>query len=171
MVAFSIDRLGRDDAEAYRALRLEGLMRHPQAFGASHDDEAILSVEQFAGRVEDALIFGARSSVDLSLIGTMAIRIPTAEKLRHKALLWGVYVRPEARGLGVGAALLSHVLDHAATLVEEVTLVVGADNAPAFAMYCRAGFEQYGLEKRALKLGDSYVDERLMALDVTGRRS
>lgn len=69
----------------------------------------------------------------------------------------------------MGAALLAQVLDFASTKVEEVTLLVGAENASALAMYRRAGFIEYGLERRALKIDDRYYDERLMAVDVVGR--
>lgn len=169
MADFSINRLRGGDAECYRELRLEGLLNNPQAFGASWADEARQDVERFAHKLEEGLIFGARSKGDFRLIGSAAIRIPTADKLKHKATLWGVYVRPEARGLGLGAALLTYVLDFAFTRVEEVTLVVGAENVSALAMYRRAGFTEYGLERRALKIDDCYYDERLMTVDVIGR--
>lgn len=35
MTEFTIDRLTTGDAEAYRDIRLEGLQRNPEAFGAS----------------------------------------------------------------------------------------------------------------------------------------
>lgn len=169
MAYFSVNRLRGRDAQSYRELRLEGLLHEPKAFGASWADEASQDVHRFAQRLEDGLIFGARAHGDSRLIGSAAIQIPTADKLKHKAALWGVYVRPEARRLGAGTALLTYVLDFASTRVEEVTLVVGADNASALAMYRRAGFTEYGLERRALKIDDRYYDERLMAVDVTGR--
>lgn len=48
--------------------------------------------------------------------------------------------------------------------VEEVRLTVVATNTAAVRQYTRAGFNQYGLERRALKIGDDYHDEVLMAL-------
>ena len=49
-------------------------------------------------------------------------------------------------------------------IVEEVRLTIVATNTAAIRLYERAGFEQYGLERRALKIGDDYHDEVLMAL-------
>jgi ribosomal protein S18 acetylase RimI-like enzyme len=164
MAQFTIVRLRGIDAEEYRELRLEGLLQNPDAFGASWNDEVNQSIEQFAQRIENGAIFGARLKTDATLIGTAGIRVPTGDKLKHKAALWGVYVQPRTRELGVGSSLLAHALDYASSLVEEVTLIVGCENRPALTMYRRAGFEQYGLEKRALKLGDAYVDEMLMSL-------
>jgi RimJ/RimL family protein N-acetyltransferase len=45
-------------------------------------------------------------------------------------------------------------------------LTVVASNAAACRLYRAAGFEQYGLERRALKIGDTYYDEALMALSL-----
>jgi RimJ/RimL family protein N-acetyltransferase len=48
--------------------------------------------------------------------------------------------------------------------VEQVQLAVMTANAPARALYVSAGFEVFGLERRALKVGDRYVDEEHMVL-------
>jgi RimJ/RimL family protein N-acetyltransferase len=90
--------------------------------------------------------------------------VNSAAKLRHKGILWGMYVRPQARGSGLAAALVQRVIAHGQTLVEEICVTVVASNAAAHRLYCTAGFEQYGLERRALKIGDAYYDEVLMAL-------
>lgn len=161
---FTIARLGSAQARDYRDLRLDGLARHPEAFGASWEDEAARTVEQFAERLGQGTVFGARSEGRPGLIGAVGLRVPQGEKTRHKGIVWGMYVRPQARRIGVGEALLAHALDHAATLVEEVILTVEASNRAALDLYRRAGFEQYGLEKRALKIGEDYRDEALMAL-------
>ncbi len=78
-----------------------------------------------------------------------------------------MFVRPEAQGTGLGTALVAQVIEHAAQVVEEVRLTVVASNTAAVRLYARAGFEQYGLERRALKVGDRYYDELLMALALT----
>ncbi len=41
-----------------------------------------------------------------------------------------------------------------------------AGNAPAQCLYKRMGFQVYGTERRALKVGDRFYDEELMALDL-----
>jgi len=162
MTNFTIDRLTSADAAAFRDIRLEGLQRNPEAFGASLEDESGQPIEHFAGSLQNGMVFGAWSATDRRLLAVMGLRIPTATKLRHKATLWGVYARPEARGLGVASALLDHVLTHAEPLVEGILLTVGAENHAAIRLYSRAGFTQYGLERRALKIGDIYHDEMLM---------
>ena len=94
-------------------------------------------------------------------------RVRDAVKLQHKGVLWGMYVRPGARGTGLAAALVQQVVEHARTRVEEVCLTVVTSNASARRLYNAAGFKEYGLERRALKVGSEYYDEVLIALPLT----
>jgi RimJ/RimL family protein N-acetyltransferase len=108
-------------------------------------------------------VFGGRRD-DGALMGVAGLHVPDGAKTRHKGVLWGMFVRPEARGTGLAAALLARVIEHAAGMVEEVQLTVVASNAAAVRLYARTGFREYGLERRALKLDGRYYDEVLMAL-------
>lgn len=160
----TINKLSASDAEDYRDLRLEGLSAHPEAFGASWEDEAVLSVEDFAERLQMNIVFGARRTDTRALVGAVGLRIPAASKTRHKGAIWGMYVRPEARVSGVGAALIKQASDYARPVVKEIKIIVGVSNTAAHRLYTKMGFEQYGLERRALKIGQTYYDEVLMAL-------
>jgi RimJ/RimL family protein N-acetyltransferase len=160
---FKVRRLGTLDAASYRELRLEGLKNNPEAFGASWEDESVRPDPWWTERLEANAVFGGW--IDGSpLLGVAGFRMHAAAKLRHKGILWGMYVRPAARGTGLAAALVQRVIEHAEPLVEEIRLTVVASNAVGHRLYSRAGFEQYGLERRALKVGDDYHDEVLMAL-------
>ena len=141
----------------YRELRLEGMKGHPEAFGSSWEDEADKPVSWWAERLERNTVFGGWVNSS-SLVGVACFSVQDAAKLRHKGVLWGMYVRPEARGTGLAAALVQQVVAHAGTLVEEVLLTVVALNAAARRLYVAAGFEEYGLELRALKVGSEYYD-------------
>ena len=159
--ALPLRRLAGPDAALYRELRLEGLRDHPEAFGAAWEDEASRPLGWFAERLACHAVFAAGGP---ALVGVAGLLVPEAAKLRHKGTLWGMFVRPQARGTGLAAALLARVLEHAAQNVEEVRLTVVASNTAAIRLYTRAGFAPYGLERRALKVGDRYHDELLMAL-------
>ena len=93
-------RLAAPDAASYRELRLEGLRRHPEAFSSSWEDESSRSLDWFAGRLEDNAIFGASSAVDPTLAGVVGLHVLEAVKLRHKGVLWGMFVQPEHQGTG-----------------------------------------------------------------------
>jgi len=156
----AVRQLGPDDAACYRAIRLEALERHPESFGASLDAEAAQPAEWFADRLQRNAIFGAWGRGDL--LGIAGFRAHAAAKLSHKGMLWGVYVRPAARGAGTARRLVERVIEHARTQVELLQLTVVSTNERARRLYGDLGFTEYGLEKHGLKYAGVYVDEVLM---------
>lgn len=162
---FEVRRLSPSDAAAYRDLRLAGLEAHPEAFGASWEEEAAHSLAWFEDRLDRNVIFGGGQAA-AALTGAVGFYVPDGAKQRHKGTLWGMFIKPEARGTGLGSSLVARVLEHARQTVEEVRLTVVATNAAAIRLYERVGFERYGLEQRALKIGNDYHDEVLMALSL-----
>lgn len=158
-------RLGVSDAEAFRELRLKGLRDHPEAFGASWEEESEKPLSWFAERLTGNVVL-AGCADDGRLLGIAAFGIRQSLKMRHKGFLWGMYVRPEARGSGLAAALVEGVLREALGAVEEVQLAVITSNEKAIRLYTRLGFRQYGLEKRALKVDGRAYDELLMACPI-----
>ncbi|SAK91293.1 acetyltransferase [Caballeronia arationis] len=161
--SFTLRRLTPADVAAYRDIRLEGLRLHPDGFGASWDDETIQPLAWFEARIADHAVFGGWLG-DGTLAGIAGLLVPAGAKLRHKGTLWGMYVRPAARGTGMAAAIVERVLDHARGVVEEVQLVVAPDNEAAIRLYRAAGFEQFAREPRALKIDGIYHDSLLMTL-------
>ena len=161
--SFKIRQLRASDAPAYRELRLEGLRDHPEAFGASWEDEEGRELSTFVDRINSNVIFGGWSE-NSTLAGAVAYAVPTAQKVSHKGIIWGMYVRPDAQGTGLAANLTSRIIEHARSRIEVLQLSVVASNLAAIRLYKRLGFSQYGLEERALKIGDQYHDELLMAL-------
>jgi RimJ/RimL family protein N-acetyltransferase len=167
---FKIRRLEADDVAAYRELRLEALTSLPEAFGASWEDESVKPTSWWTERLEANTVFGGWIGHS-PLLGMAGFHVNGAAKHRHKGILWGMYVRPDARGTGLAASLVQRVIEHARALVEEICLTVVSSNVAAYRLYNAAGFEQYGLERRALKVGNEYYDEVLMALPLDQRRS
>ena len=161
-----IRRLSLTDAVAYRDLRLAGLRAHPEAFGASWEEEAAHPLEWFEDRLDANAIFGGEQTAAMALRGVVGFYVPNGAKQRHKGVLWGMFIQPEARGTGLGRSLVARVLEYARQTVEEVRLTVVATNAAAIRLYEHAGFERYGLEQRALKISNDYHDEVLMALSL-----
>ncbi len=159
---FSISRLTDAHTEPYRALRLWSLRLQPDAFGASFEEESALPEAAFAERLKNGEIFGAWTQSQLG--GCVGLVGREKSKLRHKASLWGMFVRPEHRGKGVGRDLLNKALASAADLYEEVLLTVVEGNRAALDLYVSAGFEEYGREPRTIRLGTKYYDEILMRL-------
>jgi ribosomal protein S18 acetylase RimI-like enzyme len=164
---FSIRRLSAADAEAFRAVRLEGLERHPSAFGASLKEESARPLSFFAERLDANHVLGAENEGRLS--GVAGFRLHDSEKTRHRGTLWGMYVRQEARGTGVARRLVDGILDHARGRVEQVALSVWAENPAAIALYKSAGFVVFARDERSLKIDGVYYDELLMQISFTHR--
>ena len=165
----SVQLLGPADAAAYRALRLDALQRHPCAFRASFDEEAGQGLAEFAARLEaDAIFGGFRGFDEGALCGLAGLEIPQARNKRHKGVLFGVYVCPDRRRAGLGEALVSAVIEHARARVEQLHAAVVVTADPARALYRKLGFQPYGLEPRALKVGDQVFDQELLVLRLDG---
>lgn len=161
-MSIEVKRLTEDDAEGYRELRLEALREYPEAFQATYESAADLPVEAYARRLQMYALFGGFIDGRLAgFVGFYPLRNP---KIAHKAILWGMYVRPEARGSGLADAMLDAVLEHARGQVEQVMLSVIVSNERARRFYERRGFEPYGLERHALKIDDKYHDEEFRVL-------
>jgi ribosomal protein S18 acetylase RimI-like enzyme len=159
--AITIRRLSPEDAALFRDIRLEGLRRNPDAFGSTVEAECQKPLSFFAERLATSTVFAAFRGTDLA--GVAGFYIQPGPKHAHKGMLWGMYVRPQARGAGTGARLVAAVIDHARAHVELIQLSVIGENLTARRLYERFGFEEYGLEKRAAKYHGIYHDDVLMA--------
>lgn len=156
----TVRRLSEADAADFRAIRLEALQRHPEAFAATYADEAAQPLAFFSGRLKSGAVFGGFQGP--ALLGIAGFYTLAQEKVRHKGVLYGMYVKESARGTGLAGQLVDAVLAHARQEVELVQLSVVASNDAARRLYERRGFERYGVEPRALKVDGRYLDEALM---------
>jgi GNAT superfamily N-acetyltransferase len=139
-ISFRLRQLGRDDLTIYRDLRLEALKNHPEAFASSWEYESNQPPSWWTKRLETNTVFGGWVN-NSPLAGVAGLRAQDPVKLRHKGMLWGMYVRPDARGTGLAAALVQEVVVHARTFVEQLCLRVAASNVAAHRLYSAAGFE------------------------------
>ena len=155
-----IRRLETSDSALYRDIRLEALKQNPEAFGSTFEKENGEPLSWFEAVVSRTDIFGA--FLDGTLVGIAGYVAQESSKQAHKAVLWGMYVRPAARNSGLGKKLVAAVLIHARGRVEMVQLTVVSENEGARRLYSTLGFVEYGLEKRALKQDGRYYDEVLM---------
>jgi ribosomal protein S18 acetylase RimI-like enzyme len=156
-----------DDAEEFRALRLRALREEPEAFGSSWEEESQRSLEQTIARLQasDTIALGGFDDAG-KLVGMVRLWREDGIKTHHKANIISMYVAPEVRGLGLGRMLLDAAIARARATpgIEQLVLAVVTVNAPARSLYRAAGFEVYGVEPRALKLGERYLDEEYMML-------
>jgi RimJ/RimL family protein N-acetyltransferase len=160
--SFSVRRLSSQEADAFRSIRLESLQQDPEAFGSTFETELNESRKNFLERFDRSTLFGGFVGANLmAIVGFYHLEGP---KIGHKAVLWGMYVRPEARGTGLATALIGSLIEHAREHVEQIQLTVVSSNPRARRFYQRMGFSEYGLEKKALRYNGVYFDEVLMVM-------
>ena len=161
-MTLSARRLLAADAEAYRAIRIEGLTHAPAAFGSSLAEEGEQPDGWWTDRLQRNHMFGLFDGE--TLLGVAGFYIEGMEKVRHRAHLIGVYLRPAARGKGAGQLLLQAVIEEARRQVKQLHLAVTTDNEPARRLYERMGFVVYGEDPRGLRVGEKFYDDYLMVL-------
>ncbi|HVO89444.1 MAG TPA: GNAT family N-acetyltransferase [Casimicrobiaceae bacterium] len=165
-------RLVPHDAAAYRALRLRALHEHPDAFTSDYAEEARKPVDALASRLApddhaNERMFGA--FVDGALVGTVGLIREARLKNRHKATLVGMYVTTEATGQGIGRRLLVAVLEDARRQrgITRVVLTVTQGNHAARELYARAGFQTFGVEPCAIRVGEAWFAKEHMGLTLS----
>jgi ribosomal protein S18 acetylase RimI-like enzyme len=160
-----IVKLVPDDWATFRAIRLESLERAPHVFGTARHQEADRRGEWWRSRLASADLGVHVALLAGEPVGMAGWLLPAAANTRHRAYVWGVYVRDGLRGGGVGRALMTATLAEAEARSDAIDLNVLTDNAPAIGLYESLGFVVVGTVPRALKHAGVYRDQHLMARD------
>jgi RimJ/RimL family protein N-acetyltransferase len=168
-----IRALTTSDTPAFRALRLDALRLHPEAFVPTYEEERAADSRSLASRFRDDWIHDGNFILGAYrhgwLVGAIGVKRWPRQKQRHKATIWLMYTTQEIRGQGTGRELLDAALDRCRQdpEIELVHLSVSSGSSAARALYANAGFRTYGIEPRALRLDeDRYIDVEQMVLDV-----
>ena len=132
-----------DDWQALRDIRLEALRDAPTAFASTYERETLHNEAHWRDRI-------ARGGTFLAFIPEVSATEPAGliggyQEDPMTVELVSMYVRPRARGRGVGEALVATVIDWASNRNAAcVHLWVTETNAPARALYGRCGFALTG---------------------------
>ncbi len=100
-----------------------------------------------------------------ALLGTVGFKRDSVLKLKHKGLIFRMYVAPEAKGLGLGRKLLQAAIERArqGEGLKQIVLTLIANNHRAKNLYLSEGFEVFSFEKQAIRMSEElFVDENAM---------
>ena len=168
VISFMIRALTPHDIEAFIEIRMLGLKTHPEAFGAAYEEgiDRAKTLSNLHAKNDEDFILGYFSG-DF-LVGIVGFLRHTRLKQRHKGWIWGMYVRPEYHGQGIGKALMKACVEKASPLegLQKVTLSVTHTMIPARKLYESVGFRAYGVEKDSLRVGGMGYDEILMSREL-----
>ncbi|MGI9389671.1 MAG: GNAT family N-acetyltransferase [Boseongicola sp.] len=160
-----VRRLGSEDLEIFRDLRLTSLKTDPDSFASDHDVWAAYSDPKWLSYLEGEQVFGA--FVDGVPAGLIGLIPNTKSRLRHRNEIAMVYVAAEFRGTGVANSMLEHVIQFSRAVgILQIELSVNATNARAVDLYARHGFRTYGRLPQAFRTGDGFCDDLLMVLQL-----
>ncbi len=168
MSDITVRPLGVEEWEQYRAMRLTALAESPDAFVASHADEEAEPEEFWRARMERSTRLLAErdgEALGIASVGVVGDKPEAAQ-------LFGLFVRPEARGTGVAAALVRAGARAAAEQGRaQLYYWVGTDNGRAVAFASGFGFRPTGL-RRPMRVvsADDGEEEVAMTLPLSGDR-
>lgn len=162
------------DAAPYRTLRLRAMREHAEAFTSSYEEEQRKPVQYTAQRLDSAsparywgaFVADAAGGED-TMVGCVGLDREQRIKAHHKATVIGMYVAPEYARRGVARALLEALLVHArSTDLSLLVLTVTQGNTAAETLYGDVGFQLYGVEPNAIKVGAQYFAKNQMFMSL-----
>ncbi|MER7073384.1 GNAT family N-acetyltransferase [Terrabacter sp. NPDC000476] len=138
MTDITVRPLGEDDWEDYRSVRLAALRESPEAFAASVEEEESFDESLWRERMQRSARLVAEREGEA--VGVVSVGVARASE-GVAGELFGLWVRPEARGSGVATRL---VTDSASLAAERghshLVYWVGTENGRAVAFASGMGF-------------------------------
>ena len=115
---------------------------------------------------EDSFTLGAYFENSLAGIVSFSRDGNNREKLRHKGILFRMYVSKEFRRKGIAKQLIEELINRVKKVknIEQINLTVISNNENAKKLYEKFGFETFGSEKNAIKWKGKYFTEDQMVL-------
>lgn len=169
MSDITVRRLGVDEWEQYRSVRLAALKESPDAFSAKHDDEAAEPETFWRARMQRSTrLVAERDGMPLGIASVG----PASEDDPGLAQLFGLWVAPEARGTGVATELVRAGAHTAADAGKRQLIYwVGTENGRAVAFASGFGFRPTA-ERRPMRVvsEDDGEQEIAMTLPLAGDR-
>lgn len=159
-----ITEIKEDAVKSYKQFILTGLLQDEHFFRISPQDD-LNSPFPTKGSA-DSFTLGAYINGALAGVASFMRDGADREKLRHKGILFRMYVSPSFRGYGIAQKLIEQVIAQAKKLdnMEQINLTVIETNTAAKSLYAKFGFITFSKEHNAIKWKGSYYTEEQMVL-------
>lgn len=170
MQTVSIVEITSDQITDYKNFFMEGLLQNENKFRISLEDEI---KSPFPTKDKpDSFTLGAFVQNQLAGIVSFEREGENRQKLRHKGLLFRMYVDHTFSGKGVGRQLMENLFERVKALhdIEQINLTVIADNENAKKLYTSLGFKTFSVEEYAIKWKGAYHTEQQMVLHLYDNR-
>lgn len=161
-------KLRPEESAANRIIRLECLKNYPVNFGSDYQIEKGKEKLFFQPHIEirNPKIFMVGAFFDGRLIAISGFCRYDTLKTKHRGRIIQVYVKPEFQGRNIGFSIIENTLEKAFRLneMEQVEIDVLTTNTTAERLYRKLGFNEYGIQKNYLKIGNEYLDHKMMVI-------
>lgn len=159
----TVTRATADEWAEVREARLAALADDPDAFCAVLEVEAAFGEDRWRARLDDPDAAWLLARIDGEVVGVAAV--PVVDPLTSD--LVSFWVHPDARGRGVGSAVIALASDLARGRGHtRLTLEVGDHNTTAQRLYARHGFVPTG-RTSTMPPPKDHVTEHQLARDLT----
>ena len=155
-----IKKLSESRWKDFKDLRLESLKTEPAAFGSSYEEEIRLSKKEWKRRINNSLF----AFLNEKPIGMILYIFNKKIKTNHIANIFGVYVKKEYRGRGIGKKLIESVISQIKKNknIIKINLTVNPKQKSAVKLYEKYGFKIVGKMKNDLYVDGKFNDELIM---------
>lgn len=153
-----------DQLDQYKQFLSIGLLNDDENFRITPTDD--LQAPFPTKDKEDSFTLGAYINDHLAGIVSFSRDGADREKLRHKGILFRMYVSKDFRGRGLAKKLMEELIFRVKKIkdIEQINLTVISHNANARLLYEKLGFKTFGSEQNAIKWKDKYFTEDHMVL-------
>lgn len=168
MNSITIGPLPPGDWQKFKQIRLEALQTNPTAFSNTYEDVATYPDEKWQQQMDESerkdgsfFLFAFDGEIIVGMNGMYWTKKPVT---KHVAEIFGVFVKPRYRGIGIGKRLMEGIINEITKNPQftKMKLGVNAENLPALKLYESCGLTVVGTLKNELHFGNNYCNELLM---------
>ena len=156
----NISKIGINQIDEFKKLRLEALRLDPKAFGESYENIKDKKSLYWSNEVSNKNTSWFAYKDGKNYIGIAQVKYAMLIKFSHIAKISGVYIRKEYRGKGMGYLFLSELIDRILSnkKITKIKIIANMSQENAIKLYTKIGFKKVGILKREFKIGRNYMD-------------